>query len=229
MATGKRKRYDGVETYLDIDLPSGATTVQFKDILKGDGGVAINTLNAGEYLSLSILDTNYVLYEIVHLVAYTSGAYTGTIERGQEGTTARDHFKGQKVVHAPTADDFFDVQDHLSDPNAHQQFIGTTVNAAVDAKMNDHLAATDPHPQYMRDDVTGQPLPPGTTITSGNTLVVNSGGKIQINQGGQLVVEGDLYIQNGGRIFINGKQLYISNTEPANPTANMIWLQTFGP
>lgn len=231
MATGKRLRYDGVETYLDLNLGSGETVVQFTKELECDGGTDINTLNPGEYISLSILDANYVLYEIVHLVSYTTGAKTGTIERGQEGTTARDHLKGQKVVHAPTSDDFFDVQTHLDDPNAHQSYIQSTVDAAVNTAMQNHknpAVEPDPHTQYMRDD---QPItfpPYDLTVPSGGNIIVNEGGKITINQGGELIVEGDLIIRNTGRLFINGKQLYIGNTEPTNATANMVWLKTFG-
>jgi hypothetical protein len=231
MATGKRKRYDGVETYLDQDLTAGQTTISFKGALSADGGVAIDSLNAGEYIALSILDINYVLYEIVHLVSYTQGATTGTVERAQEGTTARDHFKGQKVVHAPTADDFFDVQEHLEDPNAHQAFISNTVSAAIAAAINAHKDEPDPHTQYVLENSSGTatPLPPNSIVQNGSTITVQQGGKIIIQQGGELIVEGDLYIQGTGRLFINGRQLYIAKTAPASPTADMVWLQTFGP
>jgi hypothetical protein len=230
MASGTRLRYDGIETYLANPITEGATDIQFATELMADGGILIDSITPGSdtYLAMSILDSSYRLQEIVHLTAYQRNTKVGTIERHQEGTTAKPHATGVKVVHAPTSDDFFDVQMHLADPLAHQGFIHQTVDAAITDAMITHKAEADPHPVYLLR--TNATFPSGAVIPSGQTLVIQSGATLLVENGASLIVRGDLIIDsaNGGRIFINGHQLIISKTKPTNPPADVVWIQTFG-
>lgn len=223
VTTAKRMRYDGIETYLATNLGSGVTTIQFTTALTADGGAPIATLQANEYLPLTILDANYRLSEIVYLTAYTSGAVTGTIERGAEGTLGnKTHPVGNKVLHAATVVDYVIVQDHEGDPTAHSAIL-TQANAYTDGKMADHIAAADPHPVYAKkagDTFTGN------VTFSGIDKVVTVAGTLHVPAGATLTVEGDLRVT--GRFFLNGREVIASNTPPPNPSANTIYIQTFG-
>jgi hypothetical protein len=109
-----RLRYDGLATgsagaltalTLGGSLTNSATSITFSAALKSDNGTAVPTITGSDYIPLSILDTDGNLAEIVYLTAYTSGATTGTISRGKEGTTGVAHASGMGVVHGPTASD----------------------------------------------------------------------------------------------------------------------------
>jgi hypothetical protein len=221
--TAKRVRYDGLETYLDLQLTPGVTTVQFTTVLTADGGAPIATLQADEYLALSILDANYRLSEIVYLTSYTSGALTGTIERGAEGTTAdKTHVAGSKVVHAATVVDYVLVQDHDESVGAHPEIL-EQANAYTDGVMADHVNAPDPHPIYAKkagDTFTGD------VVFSGADKIVTVEGTLRIPAGATLEVLGDLKVT--GRFFLNGKEIIVSNTPPSSPAANTVHIQTFG-
>jgi hypothetical protein len=220
--TAKRVRYDGLETYLNLQLDPGVTTIQFKTALSSDGGAPIATLLANEYVVLTLLDTNYRLAEIVYLTAYSSGALTGTIERAAEGTTAKTHPKDNKVVHAATVLDYVLVMDHNTTPTAHPEIL-TQANAYTDGKMADHLADPDPHKVYAKkagDTFTG------SVTFSGVTNTTTVAGILDIPVGATLTVEGDLRIT--GRLFLNGREIVASNTAPVAPSANQIYIQTFG-
>ena len=223
VTTAKRMRYDGVETYLDLQLNPGVTTIQFKTQLSADGGAPIATLQANEYLALSLLDANYRLSEIVYLTSYSSGALTGTIERGAEGTTSdKTHPVNNKVVHAATVVDYTLVQDHNNNPTAHPQIL-QQANAYTDGKMADHVNALDPHTQYAKkagDTFTGD------VIFGGTAKKVTINGNLDIPVGASLTVEGELRIT--GKFYLNGREVVASNTVPSAPSQNMIYIQTFG-
>lgn len=218
-----RLRYDGIETYLDAQLEQDSTLITFTTALDHDGGQAIPTLAGDEHLALTILDSNFVLQEIVHLTAYVEGALSGTVLRAQEGTLAKTHAAGNKVVHSPTAEDFLAVQEHDSDPQAHEGAMQAIADAAVANGIAAHVAEENPHPQYARlDDLSefteGAYFPPGSELLIDGTL--------RIGPDATLIVEGDLVVD--GRIFINGRQLYVGNDAPDPPDSNMVWIQTFG-
>lgn len=228
----ERLRYDGVEAYLALQLDRDATTVELNQPLTHDGGEPVGDISESvddTYLSLSILDGNYKLLEIVHIIEYTEGSTTLTVDRGMEGTTRVTHPANAKVVHAATVDDFLLVQDHDIDPNAHGDVIRTIAQGIVDTAIEDHVGDVDadpppnPHPYYAptKDAV----FEGDVTFNSNVTVTVE--GILHIVEGAQLIVEGDLIIQNTGRFFINGKEIIVSNTEPAtNP--DTVWIQTFG-
>jgi len=218
-----RLRYDGIETYLALQLDplESSTTITFAAALATDGGISnVPTLGYDEYMTLSILTPNYVLKEIVYLISYTQGQSTGTITRAEEGSGLATHAVGAKVVHSPTAVDFGDLAAHMADPNAHHDAIQTASSAAASAAVAAHVGATDPHTQYVKKGAI--------EVKSGESLQVRSGGSIFIAQGANITVAGDLIIQSTGRLFINGKQIIISNTAPPTPLANTVWIKTFG-
>jgi hypothetical protein len=217
-----RLRYDGVETYLGLQLAAseGATTVTFAGPLLHDGGIPIPSFSYGDpdYLTLSILTSNYVLSEIVYLVAYDSGdPNVGTITRAEEGTRLALHSVGDKVVHSATAVDYGLLEDHINDPDAHRDVIELIAQAIADEAVRLHEAKPDPHPQYLKK--------PSET---GNTIVIEAGQILHIKYGATLLVEGDLRVENTGRFFLNGKQIIVSNAAPTTPQANTVWIQTFG-
>lgn len=100
-----RLRYNGLSASLGAALSNAATSITFAADLTHSGGVAVPTIGASDYIPLSILDSAGRLKEIVRLAAYTAGATTGTITRGQEGTAAVAHSDGARVVHSPTLAD----------------------------------------------------------------------------------------------------------------------------
>ena len=100
-----RLQYNGVLAHLDADLTAGATSITFDVPLTYNGGTNVPTL-AGDYFAMAILDANAVPREIVYVTAYTAGATTATITRGQEGTTGVTHDAGVIVLHSPTVYDY---------------------------------------------------------------------------------------------------------------------------
>lgn len=105
-----RLRYNGLSTTLGgTGLTTTATAVTFGAALTHSNGTAVSTLAAGDYIPLVILDSSGHESEIVWLTAYTAGATSGTITRGQEGTTGVAHSSGDKVICSPTA---FDLAFH---------------------------------------------------------------------------------------------------------------------
>lgn len=101
-----RLRYNGLKATLGGSLTSDATTVTFAAALTHSGGTAVPTIMAAsDFIPLSILDGTGSLREVVYLTAYTAGATTGTISRGQEGTTAASHELGVTVAQAALSRD----------------------------------------------------------------------------------------------------------------------------
>lgn len=101
-----RLRYNGLRGTLGGSLTNSATSVTFGAALSYNNGAAVPTLSGGDYIPLTILDSSGNLSEVVNLTAYTSGATTGTIARGQEGTSGVSHASGDKWVHGATTTDF---------------------------------------------------------------------------------------------------------------------------
>lgn len=100
-----RLRYNGLSTALGAGLTNSATTITFSSALTHSGGTAVPTITGTDYIPLSILDSTSKLSEVVWLTAYTTGATTGTILRGQEGTTGVTHSSSDRVVHGTTTYD----------------------------------------------------------------------------------------------------------------------------
>lgn len=101
-----RLRYNGLSASLGASLTNSATSVTFAAALTHSGGTNVPTISGSDYIPLAILNSSGHLSEIVWLTAYTSGATTGTISRGQEGTSGVSHSSGDKVVLSMTVADF---------------------------------------------------------------------------------------------------------------------------
>lgn len=102
-----RLRYNGLRSTLGgSGLTSSATSIPFGAALTHSGGTAVPTIVSPDFIPLSLIDSITGLSEIVHLTAYTTGATSGTIIRGREGTTGVSHTLGDSVVGAPTVTDF---------------------------------------------------------------------------------------------------------------------------
>ena len=129
-----RLRYNGVATAalplsLGAALTSGGTTITFNAALKYGGGTAVPTLAAGEYLPLTIIDPlTLAASEVVWLTAYTAGATTGTISRGQEGTSGVAHASGDRVVHGAL---IADVAGHQLNPISGKGGIPGVIHGAI--------------------------------------------------------------------------------------------------
>ena len=93
-----RVRRNLVQGALGASLTDVGTSITF-DAIPG-----LPTLAGGEYVTLTIGDT-----EVAYLTAYTAGETTGTISRGEEGTTAVAHDSGTNWHHGPTTGDFTTV------------------------------------------------------------------------------------------------------------------------
>jgi len=104
-----RLRFNGLRSSLGAALTSGGTTITFASALTYQNGTAVPSVPSvtSDYIPLTILSpTTGLVSEIVYLTAYTTGATTGTITRGQEGTSGVSHSTGDQIVHDATAFDF---------------------------------------------------------------------------------------------------------------------------
>jgi hypothetical protein len=99
-----RKRYNNAGGVLGATLSGSGTTITFATV------PPFATLVSPDYVPLVIEPATGASpsanFEIVHLTAYTVGATTGTVQRGQEGTTATAHNNGAVWGVVPTAQDF---------------------------------------------------------------------------------------------------------------------------
>src|SRR5688572_20421872 len=105
MADEKRLRYPGLRCVLSGAHDDTTTTFTFTSQLTHSGGTAVPTLAADEYLVL-VFEPDSADTEIVYLTAYTSGATTGTVVRGCEGTVGTAHADTDVGYHSPTHRDF---------------------------------------------------------------------------------------------------------------------------
>lgn len=102
-----RLRYNDLRTTLANSLTNSGTTITFTTTLKHSNGTNVPTIAGGDVIPLCLLDAvTGELLEIVYLTAYTAAATTGTITRGQEGTSGVTHAANETVVCAPTVADF---------------------------------------------------------------------------------------------------------------------------
>lgn len=106
-----RLRSNNQSGILGAALTSGTTSITFGSV------PSFNTLTSPDYYTI-VLDPGTVSEEIVHLTGYTSGASTGTILRGQEGSGAVAHGSSASWLHGPTVFDYlpasavFDVKEY---------------------------------------------------------------------------------------------------------------------
>lgn len=102
-----RLKYNGLRAFLGASLTNVATTITFSAGLKHSNGTNVPTITGSDFIPLTLLDpTTGLILEVVYLTAYTAAATTGTISRGQEGTSGVAHSNGDPVVHDAMAADF---------------------------------------------------------------------------------------------------------------------------
>jgi hypothetical protein len=196
-----RLRYNGLATgsagaltalALGGSLTSSGTTITFSAALTYQNGTAVPTITGSDFIPLSILDASGNLSEVVYLTAYTAGATTGTITRGQEGTTGVAHSSGDKVVHAPTV---FDVgRDRRwtvgTGETSIDEFNDSTLDAAwvrVDSGTNSGSVA------WLED---GDVLTAKHTSTSDGTAVIHALLRPLSGAGGSMAT-GDAFVTCG--------------------------------
>lgn len=95
-----RLHYNNLIASLGGSLTNAGTTITFGAALTYNNGVNVPTIANGDILPL-VIDPRLATFEVVYLTAYTSGATTGTISRGQDGTTASAHSVSAAVLNAP--------------------------------------------------------------------------------------------------------------------------------
>lgn len=126
-----RLRFDGVTNTLGAPLSNTGTTIVFASALVHDGGTPVPSIGGGDYIALSLLDDDdSSLREIVHLTAYTTGGVTGTITRGEEGTSGVAHAIGEFVRHAHNVADVEELQADTATAAAAAAAAQATANAA---------------------------------------------------------------------------------------------------
>lgn len=94
MGMKKYHRFPLQNGTLGAQLTAGGTTITFAS------APTFTTLAADERIRLIIEN------EVLYLTAYTAGATTGTVLRGQEGTTDATHVITTPWLHGPTIYDF---------------------------------------------------------------------------------------------------------------------------
>lgn len=95
-----RLYYSKLQAVLDADISAVATTITFTAPLREWGEDNIATIAAPDILAM------WVGNELIHVTAYTSGASTATVLRGQEGSTATTHNEEDILRHDATATDW---------------------------------------------------------------------------------------------------------------------------
>ena len=107
-----RLRYNGVRTALGAALAQGDTTITITSPLTHAGG-NVPTLANGDHFMLSVMSPTGVK-EVLKVTAYTQGATTATVERGQESSTDQAHAQGAVVIMAATAGDIATIESNVA-------------------------------------------------------------------------------------------------------------------
>ena len=94
-----------VDAALSGSHTNSTTTFTFAAALTHNNGTAVPTLAGGDYFMLAVFAAGRMV-EIVKVTAYTSGATTATVTRGQDGTSGVSHSSGAVVRNTALASDF---------------------------------------------------------------------------------------------------------------------------
>lgn len=140
MAATNRLFVDFISGVTDVALSAGDTTIS------GPFLADLPAVADPDFIAL-ILDPEFVggNPEVVWVTAHTAGATTATIQRGKEGTSARAHVSGIKVVAALTADAIKELEDATA---AAQQ----TADVAVPIGAILHWTTSTPPTGFLRCD-----------------------------------------------------------------------------
>lgn len=99
MANEKRVRLNNLFGTLGAAMNNSTTTIDF-----GSAPAGMPTIDTTKHLAI-IIEPDSANEEIVYLNTYTAGNATGTIARGQEGSTAVAHPANAVWIHGPTKRD----------------------------------------------------------------------------------------------------------------------------
>jgi len=166
--------YNLVTTTLGADISDSATAITFTLALK-EGGVNIPTLITGDFVWIKVEN------ELMKLTAYTAGALSGTVSRGEGDTVAAFHTEGVSIDLVATKEHFgsktFVVKVAAADASDDE------INAAdyVCDGVNDHVQI-----QAAIDEIEGRPDATGTVEFSSGTFNISA--VITIN--GWLIFQG---------------------------------------
>lgn len=177
-----RLRYNLLETTLGAQLDAAATSITFAAKLTAADG-DIPTISGGDYLPLVIGN------EIVHLTAYTAEATSGTVSRGEEGTTDATHTNGTAVRNTPAVADYPHVAASAPpNPAVGQLWVDTSYNVAI-VNVIDYGATGD----GTTNDTDAIAAAAATAVDSGLMLYFPAGTYITdpFNVGGAAGVFGD--------------------------------------
>lgn len=167
-----RLYYSKLQAVLDADITAVATTVTFTAPLREWGEDNIATIAAPDILAM------WVGNELIHVTAYTSGASTATVLRGQEGSTATTHNEGDILRHDATATDWESVGGGSVDDTAYDAttWNGVTTVAPSKNAVRDKIETLAP---LASPTFTGLPVAPqwkATGITGANTTPLTISG-----------------------------------------------------
>ena len=213
---------DAARAYLSAGINNTDTTVSI-----AAGGSLFPVANGTDWFKAVLQDASGI--EIVYVTAHTSASTSFTVTRGQEGTTARSFAAGSvfglRVTAADTAA-FAALRDRSTHTGEQAISTVTGLATALNGKENTgtaaaavaaHTAASDPHPQYQVDLVSG------TNIKTINGQSILGAGNIEI-QGGVSSVAYDnranLRSQspvNGEMAVIDGLGLFVFATGSTEP------------
>jgi nitrous oxidase accessory protein NosD len=131
-----RLRYENVAGTLTSDLEAGVTTLSHPNLAR------MGTVAAPDVAAITIIATDGLTHEVVHVTSHTDGATTATISRGQEGTTALAFGAGAVWTHGPTGADFAELGTNLT----------VTADTEPDPVFDSHAAlAVDYRPSILVD------------------------------------------------------------------------------
>lgn len=140
-----RQRFNGLKASLSGAHTAATTTLTFASALTYNNGVAVPSLTGTDYFMLTVLSSTGDLAEIVKVSAYTQGATTATVSRGESGTTAIAHASGATVVNAPTSGDYQTVlfnrrtAGDLSFNSTGWQDVSTSLDMTLPAQVGDTI------------------------------------------------------------------------------------------
>ena len=193
-----RLRYNNQSGSLGASLSSGGTTITF------GAAPGFATIVSPDYIPL-VLEYGSTTEEIVWLTAYTAGATTGTIVRGQEGSTGISHSSGVSWANNATA---FDFVNPLSNGIAYQNGIIASTDLALSSiSLNTSTGAITATVaaaiQAIIKDTNGLLIP--VTITAGSRVFTP----------GSLPASTTKYAVYGIEIDTNGSFFIVKGTDSA--------------
>lgn len=204
MANEKRVRLNNLFGTLGALLTNVGTTIDF-----GSAPAGMPTIDTTKHLAI-IIEPDSANEEIVYLNAYTAGNATGTVARGQEGSTAVAHPANAVWIHGPTKRDLASGRVAMAYRTSGNLALSATTWTAIDTGLDLTV------PAYPGDIIEAQfsgflnnegadffgdyaTLVAGSLVTSfatGGAVVAGSGGAASMRG------VGTLYVSLGAALMI---------------------------